>query len=80
MFILFCYSGADPTQSQNNQNTPNASIPMKTTSTVLHRVISLTATHADNLMKIARPKCVPEKLQFSACEKFEGMFNFPIIF
>jgi hypothetical protein len=44
-------------------------------SKVLHRVISLTtANHNDsnNYAKPAKPSFIPEKLQFSAYEKFEG--------
>ncbi|CAO1310784.1 unnamed protein product [Diamesa serratosioi] len=69
----------------NNETTTSVTTPTLTSAStgnvvknptsagsVLHRVISLTATHADNMAKVSKPTYVPEKLHFSAYEKFEG--------
>lgn len=39
---------------------------------VLHRVITITASHQIDNTPVPKPAIIPEKLQFSAYEKFEG--------
>ena len=62
-----------PTNSSGNINNNKAS---NGSGKVLHRVISLTTANHDNLSgKTTAKQCpayVPEKLHFSAYEKFEG--------
>lgn len=62
-----------PTKSSGNGNNSKAS---NGSGKVLHRVISLTTANHDNVSgKTAAkqsPTYVPEKLHFSAYEKFEG--------
>lgn len=56
-----------PTQTPSNVKTTNGS------GKVLHRVIALTAAgHGDGGKPRTSPPHIPEKLRFSAFEKFEG--------
>lgn len=62
-----------PTKSSGNGSNNKAS---NGSGKVLHRVISLTTANHDNLsgksVTKQSPQYVPEKLHFSAYEKFEG--------
>lgn len=73
---IFIYIAATTTATcEQQQPQMKAAASNGSGSKVLHRVISLTtANHNDssNYAKPAKPSFIPEKLQFSAYEKFEG--------
>lgn len=81
-FVLFAFYSIHFTDNETTASvtTPTLTSPSTgnvgknstSAGSVLHRVISLTATHADNMAKVSKPAFVPEKLHFSAYEKFEG--------
>lgn len=74
LFITASTTIAEQQQQQQNV-TQKASSNGNSGSKVLQRVISLTtANHNDsnNFAKQTKPSFIPEKLQFSAYEKFEG--------
>lgn len=58
-----------PTKSSGNGHNNKAS---NGSGKVLHRVISLTTANHDKTLTKQSPTYVPEKLHFSAYEKFEG--------
>lgn len=76
--ICFIAAAATTTTTIEQQQ-PSVTSIQKTSNgnnSVLHRVISLTtANHSNensNFTKPTKPTFIPEKLQFSAYEKFEG--------
>lgn len=76
---LYGTTAADPCQqsSPNRRHSSYGDVP-PLDGNVLRKVASLTLDKATIDSKVNRPKFVPEKLDFSLYEKFEGKLNFVI--